>query len=59
MLKSNLSRYGHLSISDSFQCPEKIIISYFLLKKSSTTRTICNTDNGHKISVPDRESKFV
>ena len=28
-----MSRYGHLSVTDSFQCPDKILI-YFLKKKN-------------------------
>ena len=42
-LQSNLSvrarlKYGHLYITDSFQCPDKILI-YFLLKN------LCKTDS--------------
>ena len=39
------SRYGHLSITDSFQSPHKIL-TYFLEKKTSIIRTLSNTDNG-------------
>ena len=42
---SRISRYGHFSYTDSFQCPDKILI-YFLLKKTSIIRTRSNTDNG-------------
>ena len=39
-----MSRYGHLSVTDSFQSPDKILI--YFLKKKKTEKTICqgNTD---------------
>ena len=42
---SRTSLYGHLYITDSFQCPDKI--SYIFFKKTSIVWTVSNTDNGH------------
>ena len=33
-----MSRYGHLSVTDSFQSPDKILI-YFLKKKKKKEKT--------------------
>ena len=41
------SRYGHLSITGSFQCPDKILVYFLKKKKPSIIRTLSNTDNGH------------
>ena len=39
------SRYGHLSITDSFNVPTKF--SYIFYNKTSIILTLSNTDNGH------------
>ena len=39
------SRYGHLSITDSFTVPTKF--SYIFFNKTSIIWTLSNTDNGH------------
>ena len=44
-LYSRTSRYGHLSITDSFNVPTKF--SYIFFNKTSIIRTLSNTDNGH------------
>ena len=38
-----MSRYGHLSVTDSFQSPDKILI-YFLKKKKRKNLCQGNTD---------------
>ena len=43
---SRTSRYGHLYITDSFQCPDKILI-FSLKKKPSIIRVLFYKDNGH------------
>ena len=36
-------QYGHLSVTDSFQCPDKILI-FSLKKPQSIIQTLSNTD---------------
>ena len=43
---SRTSRLGHLYVSDSFQCPDKIIL-YWPLKYASMICTLSNMDKGH------------